>query len=80
VALLSGGKRVALLSGGTARTATAVRLLVRDDARLSEGARAILKDGANELVWSVASSWEIAVKLWAGKLQGVEVLPVGHDG
>ena len=68
---------------------------LRDDAQLSPRARAILNDGANELLWSVASSWEIAVKLRAGKLelgrplerlyadlvtdQGVEVLPIGHE-
>lgn len=68
---------------------------LRDDARLSRRARTILKDGANTLVWSVASSWEIAVKLRTGKLaldrplerlyadlvtdQGVEVLPIGHE-
>jgi PIN domain nuclease of toxin-antitoxin system len=81
-----------------------VRLLVdthamlwwlRDDPRLSRRARAVLADGDSELLWSIASSWEIAVKLSAGKLeldrplerlfaelvseQGVEVLPIGHE-
>ncbi|MGH9381377.1 MAG: type II toxin-antitoxin system VapC family toxin [Thermoanaerobaculia bacterium] len=67
---------------------------LRDDTRLSGHAHAILKDGANELLWSIASSWEIAVKLRTGKLelgrplerlyaelvtdQGVELLPIGH--
>jgi PIN domain nuclease of toxin-antitoxin system len=35
---------------------------LRDDRRLSRRARQILGDGGNELLWSVASSWEIAVK------------------
>ena len=68
---------------------------LRDDSRLSRRARAILEDGGNELVWSLASSWEIAVKIRAGKLeldrplerlyaelvteQGVDLLPVSHD-
>jgi PIN domain nuclease of toxin-antitoxin system len=81
-----------------------VRLLVdthamlwwlRDDPRLSDRARTILADGGNELLWSIASSWEIAVKIRAGKLeldrplerlyaelvmeQGVKVLPISHD-
>lgn len=66
-----------------------------DDPRLSRRARAELSDGANELCWSMASSWEIAVKLSLGKLeldrplhrlfadlvggQGVVVLPIGHE-
>lgn len=68
---------------------------LRDDRRLSARALAILEDGGNEVLWSVASSWEIAVKLAIGKLeldkpperlfaelvgeQGVVLLPVGHD-
>jgi len=68
---------------------------LRDDSRLSRRARAILEDGGNELVWSLASSWEIAVKIRAGKLeldrplerlyaelvteQGVNLLPISHD-
>lgn len=68
---------------------------LRDDRRLSQRARALLGDGANELLWSVASSWEIAVKLGIGKLQldrplerlfadivgeqGAVVLPIGHE-
>lgn len=68
---------------------------LRDDRRLSERALALLEDGGIELLWSVASSWEIAVKLAIGKLeldrplerlfadlvseQGVVLLPVGHD-
>lgn len=68
---------------------------LRDDPRLSSRARTILEDGGNELLWSIASSWEIAVKIRAGKLeldrplerlyaelvteQGVTVLPISHD-
>jgi PIN domain nuclease of toxin-antitoxin system len=68
---------------------------LRDDPRLSRAARAIVGDGANELLWSIASSWEVAVKLGTGKLaldrplhrlfadlvgeQGVVVLPIGHQ-
>lgn len=68
---------------------------LRDDSRLSHRARAILEDGGNELLWSLASSWEIAVKIRSGKLeldrplerlyaelvteQGVDLLPVSHD-
>jgi PIN domain nuclease of toxin-antitoxin system len=67
---------------------------LRDDARLSILARQILIDGSNEILWSLASSWEIAVKLSLGKLRfdrplhrffadlvtehGVEVLPIDH--
>lgn len=68
---------------------------LRDEPRLSREARAIVGDGANEVLWSVASSWEIAVKLSTGKLtldrpldrlfadlvgeQGLVVLPIGHQ-
>ena len=68
---------------------------LRDDSRLSRRARTILGDGANELLWSIASSWEVAVKLGIGKLeldlplhrlfadivseQGAIVLPIGHE-
>lgn len=68
---------------------------MRDDPRLSRRARALLADGANEVLWSLASSWEIAVKTGTGKLrldrplhrlyadlvseQGVVLLPIGHD-
>ena len=68
---------------------------LRDDRRLSPRARAFREDGANELLWSIASSWEVAVKLGIGKLeldlplhrlfadivseQGAIVLPIGHE-
>lgn len=68
---------------------------LKADERLSDTARRILRDGRNELLWSLASSWEIAVKLGIGKLeidrpvhrlfadlvseQGVRVLPLGHE-
>jgi PIN domain nuclease of toxin-antitoxin system len=47
------------------------------DVRLSPAARALLADPASELLWSLASSWEIAVKCAVGKLRvehGVERL------
>ena len=65
-----------------------------DDPRLTEAARSIIADPANRLVWSVASSWEIAVKIGIGKLRlsaplenlysdivsevGAELLPITH--
>lgn len=68
---------------------------LRDDSRLSPRARGVFQDGANELLWSMASSWEVAVKMGIGKLeigrpvtrlfadivneQGVELVPVSHD-
>lgn len=39
------------------------------DARLSERARGLLADPGVELLWSIASSWELAVKVAVGKLQ-----------
>ena len=64
------------------------------DDRLSERAQSLLRNGDNELLWSLASSWEIAVKLSIGKLeferplhrffadlateQGVAMLPIEH--
>jgi PIN domain nuclease of toxin-antitoxin system len=35
---------------------------LRDDARLSKKARAILLDDAHTLFWSAASTWELAIK------------------
>lgn len=65
---------------------------VNDDSRLSRRATEVVEDGANELFLSVASLWEIAVKLSVGKLKldlpflelaveetsehGVEILPI----
>lgn len=40
-----------------------------DDDRLSDVARAWLADPEAELSWSVASSWELAVKVAVGKLR-----------
>ena len=66
-----------------------------NDSRLSKTARDTIIDGRNALLWSMASSWEIAVKVGIGKLklsrplhqlyveivtnQAVELLPVTHD-
>jgi len=66
-----------------------------DDPRLSDVAREIFIDGRNQLVWSLASSWEIAITVGIGRLrlarprpelyaeivsgQGVELLQITHD-
>lgn len=41
---------------------------INEDGRLSEGAREIFADGDNELLFSVASGWEMAIKAGLGKL------------
>jgi len=41
---------------------------VRNDAALSRRARAALAAGANECLFSLASAWEIAIKVSLGKL------------
>ena len=40
-----------------------------DADRLSPQAHALLEDGGNELLWSVASSWEIAIKIRLDKIR-----------
>ena len=68
---------------------------LRADERLSERASAVIANGDNELLWSVASSWEVGVKLGLGKLridrpvhrlfahllgdQGLRSLPITHE-
>lgn len=42
---------------------------VRDDGRLSGRARDALSDAGNELLFSVVSGWEIAIKAQLGKLR-----------
>lgn len=42
--------------------------LVQDEPRLGNAARAAIVDGANELLLSMASCWEMAIKHAAGKL------------
>ena len=42
---------------------------LRADPRLSARAAEIIGDGDSELLWSLASSWEISVKLSIGKLE-----------
>ncbi|MEQ1631360.1 MAG: type II toxin-antitoxin system VapC family toxin [Planctomycetota bacterium] len=37
--------------------------------KLGASARRLLSDGANELLWSAASTWELAIKLQLGKLR-----------
>jgi PIN domain nuclease of toxin-antitoxin system len=43
--------------------------MIQDPARLSDTARAALSRGDNELMLSVASCWEMAIKHAAGRLQ-----------
>ena len=42
---------------------------IGDDPRLSERAREVFSDGDNDLVFSAASGWEIAIKARLGRLQ-----------
>jgi len=42
--------------------------MVTDDRRLSEAARVVIADGANQVFLSTASMWEIVLKAGAGKL------------
>jgi PIN domain nuclease of toxin-antitoxin system len=39
-----------------------------DDAQLSDPARKLIEDGANEILLSMASLWEMAIKISLGKL------------
>ena len=41
---------------------------INDDARLSDRCRAIISSGANEILFSAVSAWEIAVKAGIGRL------------
>ena len=41
---------------------------VTDDARLSDTAREVIADGRNEIHFSAASGWEIAIKARLGRL------------
>jgi PIN domain nuclease of toxin-antitoxin system len=45
-----------------------------DDVRLSDRAREVFADGRNELFFSAASGWEIAIKAALGKIQVPEDL------
>lgn len=42
---------------------------ITDSDRLSERARQVMEDGANELYFSAGSGWEIAIKARLGKLR-----------
>ena len=57
----------------------ALLLWVYDPDRLSRKARALIGNNGNRLYWSVASTWEVAIKVGLGKLQldgpVAEVLP-----
>ncbi len=46
-----------------------------DDPRISPAARAAISDAGNELLVSVASLWEIAIKRQLGKLKAPDDLP-----
>lgn len=46
-----------------------------DDARLSEAARTVIRDGRNDVFVSVASIWEVAIKSTKGRLE----LPIPVD-
>ena len=66
-----------------------------DSGRLSDRARTIVARGDNELFWSAASTWELAIKIGLGKLrldgtlseflgsalreQSIRVLPIQHS-
>lgn len=39
-----------------------------DSPRLSDRARSMMADGSNTLLWSAASSWELAIKLALGRI------------
>jgi len=45
---------------------------IKDSDRLSTIARELIENGRNELFWSAASSWEIAIKYELGKLPLLE--------
>jgi len=63
--------------------------------RLSRRAHELIADGEQKLLWSVASSWELAIKVALGKLRlpepiavfitsrlatnGIELLPIGLE-
>ena len=42
---------------------------ITDDQRLSSRVREIIADKANEILFSAASAWEIAIKTGRGRLQ-----------
>lgn len=43
--------------------------LIKDDDRLSANARTIFSDGSTEIYLSIASIWEMAIKINLGKLE-----------
>lgn len=42
---------------------------INEDPRLSQTAREFLSDAENDLLFSVASGWEMAIKIGSGKLE-----------
>ncbi len=67
---------------------------VEDSPRLSKRARDLFTAGDNKILWSIASSWELAIKTGLGRLtlqaplaeflhgelprQGIELLPIDN--
>jgi len=49
---------------------------LHDSARLRSGTRDLLASAANELLWSAASTWELAIKAGLGRVEFREPL---HD-
>lgn len=41
---------------------------ITDDSQLSETARKLIGDSSNNISWSAASSWEVAIKYALGRL------------
>ncbi len=52
---------------------------IADDARLSDRAREVIADGRNDVLFSAASGWEIAIKAGLGKLEVPEDLEAFVD-
>src|SRR3989337_2455916 len=69
VIIAKSGKPVARLVGGGGRPkGGGAGRRAGDDPRLSERAREVFSDGDNDLVFSAASGWEIAIKARLGRL------------
>lgn len=52
---------------------------LRDDTELSEAAASAIEDPANEVIVSVVSIWEIAIKAGLGKIQAPDDLESGLE-
>ena len=42
---------------------------IHDDPQLAATARALIEDGENEIYVSIATPWEVAIKVGTGKLR-----------